>query len=94
MTHPYNKHDYILNRDLTASERLEPQKATLRYARNLLEQFENTLNRAANDLTEEELDTIARATWNAFLAAENACFLAEPSFNPHPLETVGWNETK
>jgi len=90
MTHPYNKHDFILDRDLTPAERLEPQRVALRYARQRLEQFERILDNASDRLTESDLLTICEAVDNALAAAENACFLGVSGYHPQPVHAVGW----
>ena len=94
MTHPYNKHDYILNRDLTPAERLEPQRKALEHAQGLLDHFRKILVNASDELTEKELDTIAEAVENALRAAENAAFLGTLGFNPRPVRMVSWDESK
>ena len=94
MIYPYNKHDFILNRDLTPAERLEPQRKCLEHTQNLLEQFKRTLESASDRLTENELNTIAEAVDNALRAAENAAFLGESGFNPRPVRMVSWDESK
>lgn len=55
----YPKHDYLLNRDLTPAERLEPQRISLARMINKLEATIDQLNNASEDLTEEQLETIA-----------------------------------
>lgn len=91
MIHPYEKHDAILNRDLSASERLEPARASLRFAMRLLKQFERDLLKASDRLTDEQLQTICNAVDNAWRASENCAFLGNPEFVAHPLERVSWN---
>lgn len=92
MTHPYNKHDFMLNRDLTAAERLEPARAALRFAAQLLQQFERDTLKASDRLTENQLEIICRAADQAYKAAENAAFLGYSEFNAHPLERVQWED--
>ena len=92
MTHPYNKHDYLLGRDLTAAERLEPARVALRWAVKLLEQAETTAGRASDRLTEEQLETVCRAAEQAMRAAENAAFLGVSGYIAHPVERVAWEE--
>ena len=92
MTHPYNKHDYLLGRDLTAAERLEPARVALRWAVKLLEQAETTAGRASDRLTEEQLETVCRAAEQAMRAAENAAFLGVSGYIAHPAERVAWEE--
>ena len=86
----YNKHDYILGRDLLPKERLEPQRVALRFAQNLLKQFEQTLENASDELTEDELSVIRDAVDNALTAAENACFLGVSGYNAQPVHMVQW----
>ena len=90
MVHPYKKEDILLKRNLTAGERLEPARATLRHAVQLLEQFERVTNGASENLSEDQLETICKAAWNAYLAAENCAFMGCSGFNAHPLEMVEW----
>lgn len=90
MTHPYNKHDAFLDRDLLPRERLEPARATLRYTGKLLRQFEDDLRNAGDHLTEEQLEIICRACDQALAAAENAAFLGHIGYNAQPLEKVEW----
>ena len=94
MTHPYNKHDFILDRDLTPAERLEPQRVALRYARQRLEQFERILDNASDRLTESDLSTICEAVDNALAAAENTCFLGISGYHPQPVHAVGMGEER
>lgn len=86
----YPKHDYILDRDLTPRERLEPQRRTISFMRDLLTNLENTLNNASDALTENDLLTIADAVQNAYNAVENAVFLGESGFHPRPVRAVRW----
>lgn len=90
MTHPYNKRDEILERDLTAAERLEPARATLLYATRLLQQFHKDLMSASDNLTENQLEIICNAVDQAWMAAENCAFMGLSGFNAHPLKTVKW----
>ena len=59
MSRVYNKHDYILNRDLTPAERLEPQRVELRHSISKLEDSIRWFENAGDRLTEKELQTIA-----------------------------------
>lgn len=90
MIRPVNKHDYMLDRDLRPRERLSPATSAIRFARQLLEQFERDLERAGDQLTEEQLQTICNAADMAWKAAENAAFLGHSGFHAHPLEAVNW----
>ena len=92
MNHPYKKHDLLLGRDLTAAERLQPAIATLNHAEQLIRQFKQDVEHASDRLTEAQLDTICKAAHVAMLAAENAAFIGDMHFNPHPLETVKWTD--
>lgn len=87
---PYPKHDHILHRDLTAAERLQPQRATLHFIKRMCDQLENTLNHASNDLTEEQLEKIADAVQNAYNAASNAAFLGTTGYHALPVRSVRW----
>ena len=86
----YNKHDYIQDRDLLPRERLEPQRRTISFMRELLNGLENTLNNASDALSEDDLNTIADAVQNAYNAVENAAFLGETGFYPRPVRAVRW----
>lgn len=90
MTHPYNKHDAFLGRDLRPCERLEPARATLRFAAKLVKQFEDDLYNAGDHLSEEQLEIICRACDQVMAAAENAAFLGHIGYNAQPLEKVEW----
>ena len=92
MTHPYKKHDVMLGRDLTASERMEPARAALRYAIQLLEQFENDTLKTSDALTENQLETVCKAVDQAWKAAENCAFIGNSEFYPHPLERIEWTD--
>lgn len=92
MVHPYNKHDALLDRDLTAAERLEPARAALRYAVKLLEQFERETNHAWDGLSDNQLQIICNATEQAWRAAENCAFLGSSGFEGHILERVSWKD--
>ncbi len=87
---PYPKHDFILDRDLTPAERLEPQRATIRFAIKYLKQLDDTLKNASNSLTEEQLETIADAVQNAYNAASNAAFLGTTGYHALPVRSVRW----
>lgn len=87
---PYPKHDHILHRDLTAAERLQPQRATLHFIKRMCDQLENTLNHASNDLTEEQLEKIADAVQCAFNAMSNAKNLGTSDYIPLPVRLVIW----
>lgn len=91
---PYNKHDPIIGRDLTAAERLEPARAALRLAAKLIEQAERTAENASNLLTEAELETVCRAAEQAVRAAENAAFLGVSGYIAHPVERVAWEDSR
>ncbi len=88
----YPKHDYILDRDLRPCERLEPQRNTLSHMRRLLDSLESTLNKASDQLTEDDLLTIADAVQYAYNAVENAAFLGNSDFTPRPVRAVRWGE--
>ena len=90
MTKPYNKHDIIAGRDLTAGERLESARATLKWAVRLLEQFSDDTVHTSDKLTEDQLLTICKAVDQAYLAAENAAFLGRSGFVAHALQRVEW----
>lgn len=90
--HIYNKHDYIHNRDLRPRERLEPQRNTIKFIRQLCDSLENELNNASDRLTEDDLLTIADAVQNAYNAMENATFLGHSDFYPRPVRVVRWGE--
>lgn len=92
MNHPYKKHDEMLNRDISAAERLEPARSALRYAVRLLEQFERDTTKAYDGLTENQLETICKAADTAWKAAENCAFLGNSEFNAHPLERIVWTD--
>ena len=88
----YNKHDYMLDRDLRPRERLEPQRNTLNYIRKLCDSLEYELSNASDQLTEEDLLTIADAVQYAYNAMENAAFLGHSDFYPRPVRAVRWGE--
>ena len=90
MTHPYNKHDAMLGRDLTAAERLAPARATLRTAMRLIAQAIQTTDAAWNGLTDEQLEIICKAADQAYYAATNCAFMGESGFNAIPLEKIEW----
>ena len=90
--HIYNKHDYMLDRDLRPRERLEPQRSTIKFMRQLLDSLEYELNNASDMLTEDDLLTIADAVQNAYNAVENAAFLGHSDFYPRPVRAVRWGE--
>ena len=90
MNHPYKKHDVMLGRDLSAAERLEPARASLRYAVRLLEQFSRDTTKASDGLSDDQLETICKAVDMAWKAAENCAFLGISEFNAHPLERIVW----
>lgn len=94
MNHPYQKHDYMLDRDLTNRERLQPAVATLDHAELLIAQFKRTVKCASDRLTDDQLEIICKAAHVVMLAAENAAFLGCSAFNPHPLDTVKWEEAQ
>ena len=87
---PYPKHDYILQRDLLPEERLEPQRNTVRQMQKMLDSFYYVLLNAADDLTEEELDTVAAAVQNAYNAVSNAAYLGISGYHALPVESVRW----
>jgi hypothetical protein len=93
MITPYTKHDDLLKRDLTASERLEPARTALRYAVELLRQFDRDTSNAWDKLTEEQLLKICEAAEVALNAAENAAFMGR-EFYPKPVWEVKWDESK
>lgn len=88
----YNKHDYILDRDLRPRERLEPQRKTLEHMRRLIDSLELELANASDLLTEDDLLTIADAVQYAYNAVENAAFLGHSGFYPRPVRAVRWGE--
>ena len=92
MNHPYPKYDAILKRDLTAAERLEGARSTLRWAVKLLEQFERDTTRAWDGLSDNQLETICKACDMAYKAAENCAFMGNSGFHAHPLERVEWSD--
>lgn len=92
MNHPYKKHDVMLGRDLSASERLEPARVDVRFAIRLLEQFSRTVSNASDNLTEKQLETICKAADMAWKAAENCAFLGNSEFIAHPLERIVWTD--
>jgi hypothetical protein len=92
MTKPYEKHDFLLGRDLLPKERLEPQRVALRYARARLQEFERILDQASDNLTEEDMTIICKAVDNALFAAENARFLGTSGWNGRPVEMVRWED--
>lgn len=90
MIRPYEKHDLLLNVDLTAAERLEPARSALRHAYDLLRQCEDTLNHAAPGLSDAKLQVICDAAEAAHNAAMNAAFLGLSGYSPFPVKTVSW----
>lgn len=88
----YPKHDYMLDRDLRPRERLEPQLTAIHFMRQLLYSLESELNNASDQLTEDDLLTIADAVQNAYNAMENAAFLGDSDFYPRPVRAVRWGE--
>lgn len=92
MTHPYIKFDPLLGRDLTAAERLEPARTTLRFSIKLLEQFIRTTEKASDRLTDEQLEIICKACDQALHAAENCAFMGDSGFNARPLEKIEWKD--
>lgn len=92
MSKPYNKHDAVLDRDLTNVERLEQQRIALRTAQKRLEQFDLVLRKASDKLTEAQLQTICAAVDNALAAAENACYLGTSGYHGQPVRMVRWEE--
>ena len=87
----YPKHDFLLDRDLTAAERLEGQQREIEFMKRYLEQLSNTLRNASNLLTEDELMTIAEAVHNAHNAVSNATFLGQSGYHALPVDVVCWN---
>lgn len=92
MIRPYHKHDLFLEKDLTPAERLEPARAAIRHAIDLLQQFNDTIAHASPLLTDENLQTICDAAEAAYNAAGNAAFLGHSGFEPVPVKTVGWTK--
>ena len=89
---PHTKHDIFLDRDLTAAERLEPARITIRHAIQLLEQFNDTIAHAYPGLTEENLQCICDAAAAAYNAAANANGLGWSGYEPIPVATVCWTK--
>ena len=88
----YPKHDYLLNRDLTNSERLEPQRKTVEIIRRHLDELDHVLNNASDKLTEADLMVVADAVENAYNAVANAALLGTSDFHPLPVRVVRWGE--
>lgn len=87
--HPYGKID-IFKGELHARERLEPARASLRLSISLLEQFIDRTEQATDLLSDEQLEVICKAAWEAQKAAENCALMGYSDFNAHPLEKVEW----
>ena len=87
---PYPKHDHILRRDLTPQERLEPQIASVRFMRRMLDDLDYTLRNASDSLTEGQLMTIADAVQNAYNAVSNATYLGNSDYHALPVESIRW----
>lgn len=100
MNHPYNKHDALLGRDLTPSERMEGVRATITWTHRLLDQIDHTLANLPEDLGRDEYDETERlfcfaaAVHQIYNAAENTAFLGEIDFRPHQLRAVSWDDEK
>ena len=88
---PHTKHDIFLDRDLTAAERLEPARITVRQTVQLLMQFNDKLANAYPGLTEENLQCICDAAAAAYNAAANCNGLGWSGYEPIPVATVEWN---
>lgn len=89
---PYNKHDFILDRDLTVAERLEPQRATVRFTKRALDSLDYVLRNASNDLTEEQIQTVAAAVQYAYNAVSNAANLGTVGYHALPVQVVRWKQ--
>ena len=85
-----NKHDYILDRDLSPTERLGRSRSQIEYMRRYLDQLENTVNHVHPEVSEENLENFAKAIDMALRAAENAVFYGESGYFPQPLVSYGW----
>ena len=90
MSHPYPKHDDLLKKDLSAAERLETQRAYLRFSISHLEQSIRTLEHASDKLTEEQLQNICDAVDSAFNACANIAFLGYSGYTAQEVKTVSW----
>lgn len=88
---PHVKHDIFLGRDLTAAERLEPARITIRHAITLLQQFNDRIANAYPGLTEENLQCVCDAAAAAYNAASNCNGLGWSGYEPIPVATVSWN---
>lgn len=91
MSHPYPKHDDLLKRDLSAPERLAKQRAYLRSSIKYLEQSIRTLERASDQLTEDELQKVCDAVDSVFNASANIAFLGDYGYEAKEVKTVSWN---
>lgn len=89
---PCPKHDFILHRDLTASERLAPAQICIRFIKDDLESLEYRIKNASNALTEEQLQTICDAVQYAYNAVSNAACLGESGYTPLPVKVVRWEK--
>ena len=90
MIKPYNKHDYLLERDLSSAERLEPVRTSIQHTIQLLHQFESVTCKASDLLTEDQLLLICKAAEAAYNAAANAAFLGLSGYTHKLVESVKW----
>ena len=89
----YPKHDYILGRDLTPRERLEPQRNEIQHVRNMLDSFElRFLQNVPGDLSEQAMRCIADALDQVYYAVLNAHQLGASDYNPYPLRVIRWED--
>lgn len=87
---PYPKHDIILDRDLSASERLYPARSCVNFMEGMLCDLKETLIGASDSLTEKQLQTICDAVQNAYNAVSNAAYLGNSDYHALPVESIRW----
>ena len=91
MINPVAKYDELMQCNLSAGERLDPCIVALNFAQRYINQAKDKIRHAAEDLTEEELQTICDATEVVLNAVENLVFLGKSEI-PNPVWPVKWGD--